>query len=208
MNRHPCYFFVMTSHRSSAETGDPVVELGENLAENLRYLRARRHMTQARLAKLCGVPRSTLANLETGAGNPTLAVLGRLAAALQISITELLSAPVAMGRLYPSAVIPKQRRGSPRNAVIHKLLPDPLPGMEIDRMQIPRGTRLVGVPHRPGTREYLYCEKGTVTLTTAGERYELEAGDVLVFRGDLAHSYHNHGRGEAILLGVVTLAPG
>ena len=36
-----------------------------NLAKNLRYVRERRGLTQARVAKLAGVPRSTLALVET-----------------------------------------------------------------------------------------------------------------------------------------------
>lgn len=57
------------------------------------------------------VPRSTLANLETGSGKPTLSVLARVAGALQVSIEELFSAPRAMGRVIPAAEIPRVRRG-------------------------------------------------------------------------------------------------
>lgn len=183
------------------------VELAENLAGNLRYLRDRRSMTQQRLAELCGVPRSTLANLETGDGNPTLAVLGQLAAALQISISELLSPPNSMGRVYRRGELPSEMRGGPDKATILKLLPDAIPGMEIDRMEIPAGSRFTGVPHRPGTREYLYCEKGAVVLSAAGDSFELKAGDLCAFQGDQRHGYKNPGRVTAILISVVALAP-
>ena len=32
---------------------------------------------------------------------------------------------------------------------------------------------MAGVPHTPGTREYLTCERGAVELAVAGERYRL-----------------------------------
>ncbi len=59
-------------------------QLGRNLTHNLRYLRAQRSMTQARLAELADVPRSTLATIEAGDGNPTLSVLAKLSLALQV----------------------------------------------------------------------------------------------------------------------------
>jgi mannose-6-phosphate isomerase-like protein (cupin superfamily) len=48
-----------------------------------------------------------------------------------------------------------------------------------------------GTPHLPGTREFFTCLAGKVTLMVAGERYELAAGDVLAFPGNLPHSYQN-----------------
>ena len=60
-------------------------------------------------------------------------------------------------------------------------------------MELPPGARMAGVPHTPGTREYLTCERGTVELAVAGERYRLDEGDVVSFRGDQRHGYHNPG---------------
>ena len=65
---------------SGMGTLQPIETLAGYLADNLREYRKRRSLTQAQLAKLCEVPRSTVANIETGGGNPTLAVLIRLAA--------------------------------------------------------------------------------------------------------------------------------
>ena len=67
--------------------------------------------------------------------------------------------------------------------------------------------RIVGVPHRPGTHEYLFCEEGRLSVVVTGERFDLSAGDVAAFPGDQAHSYHNKGDGLAIGFSVVTLAP-
>jgi transcriptional regulator with XRE-family HTH domain len=182
-------------------------ELSRNLAENLRYLRGRRQLTQHQLARLADVPRSTLAGVEAGGGNPTLAVLAGLSAALGVSISELLSPPSTMGRVYKAADLPEHQRGGPVRATIRKLLPDPIPGAEIDRMEIPAGTRVEGVPHRPGTREYMLCEEGTVVLSTGGERLEVGTGDVCAFEGDQRHRYENPGPGPAVVISVVVLSP-
>lgn len=185
----------------------PDVRPAAHLAANLRYVRERRALTQAALARLCGLPRSTVAQAETGSGNPTLAVLSRLGAALQLSIEELLSPPHAACQLFPRGTLPVAVRGRDGLARVHKILPDPIPGMEIDRLELRPGARMNGVPHRPGTREYLSCERGRLTLWAAGERFDLSPGDVAAFHGDQPHSYQNLGDSPAVGFSVVTLAP-
>jgi len=181
--------------------------LAANLAANIRYVRERRGLTQAALARLCGLPRSTVAQTETGSGNPTLAVLSRMAAALQLSIEELLSRPHAACQLFPKGTLPATDRGRDGLARVQKILPDPIPGMEIDRLELKPGARMTGVPHRPGTREYLACERGKLTLWAAGEQFDLSPGDVAAFHGDQPHSYQNRGDVVAVGFSVVTLSP-
>ncbi|MEO8183881.1 MAG: XRE family transcriptional regulator [Deltaproteobacteria bacterium] len=179
-------------------------DLADRLARNIRTLREARSATQAELAKLAGLPRATWGNLESGAGNPTLQVLYRVAQALQVSLEELLAAPRASARHYPAVTLISKQRGSVN---VRKLLPDPLPGMEFDRMELPPGSRLVGIPHTAGTREYLVCESGELLLVASGERYRLEPGDVVVFRGDQRHSYENSGKKTAVGYSAVLLTP-
>jgi XRE family transcriptional regulator, regulator of sulfur utilization len=176
----------------------------DHLADNLRLLREGRGLTQAQVARLAGVPRATWGHLESGAGNPTLTVLVRVADALQISLDELLAAPRGQGRFFAAADLPVKRRGL---VGIRKLLPEPLAGFEIDRMELPVGAAMSGIPHTPGTREYLTCETGAVELSESGRVWRLEPGDVVVFRGDQKHGYRNPGRVAAVAYSVVALAP-
>jgi transcriptional regulator with XRE-family HTH domain len=185
---------------------DALPLLTANLAANLRFVRERRGLTQSQLAKLSGVPRSTVANIETGSSNPTLAVLARLARALQLSLEELLSAPRARCQLFPHGSLPVETRGRGK-ARVHKLLPHPIPGMEIDRLELGPREKFAGVPHRPGTQEYLTCETGRITLWVAGQRFDLAPGDVATFPGDQRHSYQNESDAVAIGFSVVALAP-
>jgi quercetin dioxygenase-like cupin family protein len=108
--------------------------------------------------------------------------------ALGISLEELLRPPRAACVLHPRETLETVRRGT---VSIRHLLPDPIPGTMIDRMELPPGGKLTGVPHTPGTREYLTVERGTIVLAAAGERFTLREGDVLAFRGDQRHSYAN-----------------
>ena len=66
---------------------------------------------------------------------------------------------------------------------------------------------MTGIPHTPGTREYLTCESGQIQLVASGESFVLDPGDVVVFRGDQKHSYHNPVLDPAVAYSVVALAP-
>ena len=179
-------------------------ELSGRLGRNVRQLRQARGLTQEQMAKLSSLPRATWSNLESGAANPTLAVLHAVAVALQVSLEELVSAPRADVKRYAKGTLPSRKRGE---VLVSSLLPDQVPGMLIERIEIPPGARLVGVPHTPGTREYLTCETGVMDLVASGETFRLEPGDVVVFRGDQRHSYAGVGRGRAVGYSVVILAP-
>ncbi|MCB9759398.1 MAG: helix-turn-helix domain-containing protein [Alphaproteobacteria bacterium] len=161
-------------------------DTSSNLARNVRQLRELRGFTQAQVAKLSGVPRPTIANLESGEANPTLSVLVRVASALQVSIEELISPPRASVRRYRPCDLPVRVRNG---VEVRQLLPDPIPGLDIERMALPAQGRMSGVPHTAGTREYLTCERGRVRLSAAGETFDLDPGDVVVFRGDQRHGY-------------------
>ncbi len=177
--------------------------LAARFGRNVKQLREARGATQAQMAKLAGVPRATWANLESGAANPTLAVIDRVATALQVTLEELVAVPRASARRYLRAELPIRQRG---DVSVRKLLPDPIPGMEIDRFELPPGARMTGVPHTPGTREYLTCESGQITLVASGERFDLGPGDLVAFHGDQRHSYANPGTKAAVAYSVVVLA--
>lgn len=173
-----------------------------NLANNMRQLREARGITQQQMAKRAGLPRPTWANLESGAANPTLAVLVRVARAFRITVEELIAPPRATAKHFRASELPTRRRGE---VWVKKLLPDVIAGFQLERMELaPRG-QMTGTPHTPGTREYLTCETGVIELVASGVSYRLEPGDVVVFRGDQKHSYHNPGRGKAVAFSVVAL---
>src|SRR5262249_26316874 len=117
-----------------AESHSVVMELAERVAKNLRQLRGARGFTQAQAAAAAGVPRATWAHLESGAANPTLSVIHKAAGALGVSIEELIAAPRAAVELFTAGRLAERTRGAAR---IRQLLPDPIPGMSIERIELP-----------------------------------------------------------------------
>jgi transcriptional regulator with XRE-family HTH domain len=66
------------------------VDVRERLAKNLRRLRKQRELSQEAFADHAGIHRTYVSDLERGARNPTITVVSRLAASLEVSIGELL----------------------------------------------------------------------------------------------------------------------
>ena len=133
-------------------------------------------------------------------------MLSKAAAALQVSIEELVGAPRTEVQHFQAGDIQEQRR---QGAQIRPLIPEALSGLEISRLKLEPNGRMIGVPHTPGTREYLTCESGRIELVAGGERWTLSKGDMLVFRGDQRHSYHNpDARQYAVAISVVCFAGG
>ncbi|HEX5419719.1 MAG TPA: helix-turn-helix domain-containing protein [Gammaproteobacteria bacterium] len=168
---------------------DKPEQSSENLARNLISLRRVRRMTQEGLAAAAGLPRSTISNLESGQGNPSLAVLAKVAAALGTPLDELLSAPRVKVRKWKASEIAFKRRG--RGVTTRSLVPEPVPDEMIEIMELEPGAALGGTPHLPGTREFFSCLEGRVTIFVAGESYEVRGGEVLGFPGSSPHSYRN-----------------
>ena len=178
-------------------------DLPQRLGRNVKQLREARGKTQQAISKIAGIPRATWAHLESGDANPTLSVLHRVAGARGVSLEELIAIPRAACTFYPRAEVRVLKRGP---VSIRKLLPDPIAGMEMDRLELPPKSRMVGIPHTPGTREYLTCESGEIVLVAAGETWRLSEGDVIAFRGDQRHSYANPSDSISVAYSVVVLA--
>src|SRR5438874_12096689 len=92
-----------------------------HVADNVRTLREARGLSQQQIAKIAGIPRATWTHLESGGANPTLAVLVKVANALQIRLDELLAAPRLPARHLVAADLPTRQRGQ---VAIPKLLPE------------------------------------------------------------------------------------
>jgi len=179
----------MSDPSSTTEGVPDERQAAAHLARNLASLRHTRSLTQDALAKAAAVPRSTIANLESGAGNPSLVVLVKVAAALGVPIDELLASPRAMVRRWPASEVATRQKG--RGVSIRELVPEPVPDEMMEVMDFEPGAVMGGTPHLPGTREFFTCLDGRVNLMVAGTRYELAEGDVLAFPGNQPHSYQN-----------------
>ena len=161
------------------------------------------------LAERSGVSAPMLSQVERGETSPTLQVAARIAAGLELRLSQLL-------RLDEDGAVDDRARGERRKGPgrakghSYEILTPPLPGQraELSRHTLAAGA-VTGGPgdppmHEPGSRETALVESGTVALEIDGARHELQAGDCVTFDADLPHHFENPGPEEAVLLAVVS----
>ena len=176
------------------------------LAHNIEKLRTSKNLSQLQLARQANIPRSTLTNIESGVGNPSLNNLVKISSALGVSIEELLSRPRTDCQLIKSADIPILNRSQGR-AQLHKLLPDKIKGIEMDRMVLEPEAIMGGHPHLDGTKEYLTVIQGEIMVHVAGDSFIVKQHDVLAFPGNQPHSYRNTKKTSSIAISMVIPVP-
>ena len=73
------------------EVRKPSKGITDVLANNLRRFRHDRHLSQEKLAELCGLHRTYVGSVERGERNVTLSTLEIFATVLEIGVPELLT---------------------------------------------------------------------------------------------------------------------
>jgi XRE family transcriptional regulator, regulator of sulfur utilization len=183
------------------------MEAAIHIGPRVRALREAMDLSLRDLAERSGVSAPMLSQVERGETSPTLQVASRIAAGLELRLSQLL-------RLDEQGVVSivragERRRGGGGAHTIEVLTP-PLPGQraELSRHVLAAGakTGAKGDPpmHEPGSREIALVEAGTLVLHVDGATHALSAGDTVVFDADLPHHFENPGPGEAALLAVVS----
>ncbi len=178
------------------------------LGSRVRALREAGGLSLRDLAERSGVSAPMLSQVERGETSPTLQVAGRIAAGLELRLSQLL-------RLDEDGAVSVVRRGERRQGPrrrghAYEILTPPLPGQraEVSSHTLAPGgvTGGPGDPpmHEPGSRETALVQTGAVELHCDGRRYELLAGDSVTFDADLPHHFENHGTDPAVLLAVLS----
>ena len=81
--------------------------INEVVAENLKHLRTEKKLSLDSVAKLSGVSKSMLGQIERGDVNPTISTVWKIANGLKISFTDLMHrAEAAMERIDIKEVQP------------------------------------------------------------------------------------------------------
>lgn len=183
------------------------VDIAAVVGDNLRRLRTRNGLSLERLAKASGVSRAMLGQVELGQSTPTIAVLWKIARALNVPFSAFLAAPgegglrvlrghrskwltSANGRFSCRALFPLDQ---PRREEFYEIR---LAAQSIEEADA----------HAPGTTENLVVAKGVLEILVGADWQRLETGDAVHFVADIPHTYRNPGLGEAVAFLVMAYA--
>jgi transcriptional regulator with XRE-family HTH domain len=170
----------------AGQRGDDIVAL---VSLSLRRERARAGVSLTELARRAGIAKSTLSQLESGAGNPSLETLWALGTALGIPLSRLIDPPrggVQVIRAGEGVVMHAER--DPYEAAMLASCP-PGARRDIYRVVARPGAVHLAQAHTPGTMEHLILGAGRAVAGPEGEAVELGPGDYLRYPGDIPHVF-------------------
>jgi len=176
------------------------------IGTRVRALREAMDLSLRDLAERSGVSAPMLSQVERGETSPTLAVAAKIAAGLDLTLSQLLRLDegehVAVSRAG-------ERRRYERGGHRFEELTPPLPGQRADvSLHTLKPGATTGGPddppmHEPGSRETAVILEGGLSLFIEGVRHELSAGDSVTFDADLPHHFENDGEEPTRFLAVI-----
>jgi transcriptional regulator with XRE-family HTH domain len=178
------------------------------IGRNVRALRQQRRMTIDALAAAAGVSRGTVIQIETARGNPSIATLAGLAAALRVGVASLVD-----GDAEPRVVLRRASEAAPLwsstagSTAIFRIGTDPPDVVELWDWTLQPGDGFDGEAHPMGTQEVLSVLSGRLGLRVGATEQHLDAGDTVLFQAHAPHRYSGEGDGPVRFV-MVVLQPG
>ena len=161
-------------------------DIHDRLATSLRAARKARGLSLDAAAKLSGVSRSMVSQIERGESSPTVATLWALTQALQLDFAGLLEGRPAPGiAVTRASSAPVIDRGGVKIRILSA--PESVGIHEVYELAFLAGSRLTSDAHGPGCREHLTVLEGRLSVTSGEAAEALGPGDVARYPADRAH---------------------
>ncbi len=180
-----------------AETPDPH---SPPLGQMIRQERTRQGMTLDDLARLSGVSKGMLSQIEQSKTNPTVTVLLRIASGLRVEPMRLLPTHPSAPRVWRTIRGNDERHRFPANegCMIRTLSPlDLEKQIELYELTFQPGGSLISEAHYQGTEEVLTVVSGKLGVRSGEKEAELRKGDSQHYAADVPHAIANLGQSVA-----------
>jgi transcriptional regulator with XRE-family HTH domain len=161
----------------------------EVIAASLRRERRRSGLSLTEVARQAGIAKSTLSQLESGSGNPSVETLWALCVALDMPFSRLLDSP------RPSTQVIRAGDGptffASQSSYLATMLSACPPGARRDLFRIVAepGPPKASQPHLPGAVEHVVMSTGRALVGITDSPEELGPGDYIVYAGDEPHIF-------------------
>ncbi len=167
----------------------PAFDLVKLIAAAIRRERENAGLSLTELARRAGIAKSTLSQLESGAGNPSVETLWALGVALGVPFSRLVEPP------RPAVRVIRRDEGpatvSDRSDYVATLLAScpPRARRDLYRICAQPGEPRISEPHMPGTTEHLVIGTGRALAGPVADPVDLGPGDYVSYPGDAPHVF-------------------
>ncbi len=176
-------------------------DIHDRLAASLKAARRSKGLSLDAVAKLSGVSRSMVSQIERGESSPTVATLWNLTQALQVDFAGLLEGREAPGIEVIRAGAAPTIAGRGTGVRIRILsAPEAAGEHEVYDLSFAAGGALVSEPHSPGCREHLTVIEGHLSVRSGEDESDLGPGDTARYAADRPHEIRAEGAARALLI--------
>jgi XRE family transcriptional regulator, regulator of sulfur utilization len=165
--------------------------MNETVAANIRRLREEKKLSMDELARLSGVSKSMLSQIEHSEGNPTLSTLCKIANGMNVPFDALTVRSkqdfeiIRLTDLQPFT----EDNGKARN---YSVFPDAENRrFSIYYLEVESGAFWNAEPHLRGTVEFITVVSGRLEMTASGQINYVDKGESIQIKTDMPHSYKN-----------------
>lgn len=177
------------------------MELNRAVADNIKRIRKSKKLSMERLAEQSGVSRSMLGQIERGEANPSVAILGKLAAALKVPAQVLMeNDDFEALTLYREVDTKPQRLDAGKVVLRPNFFYDDVTRLESFFLDLYISAHYAPEPSVPGCVCYATVLSGSVSLQTEGKTFRLIERDALRLAADLPYQFENMTNSTARLL--------
>jgi len=174
------------------------------LGGNVRSTRIIKGLKLRDLADRAGCSESLLSKIENGRASPSVTMLHRIAASLDVTVPALFAARAAGDGMVGRSGERPSTRIDGKGSRLERLVPTGAGhSLEGNLHILAPGAGSAGTLAHDG-EEVGFVLTGQLELVVDGETHRLQAGDSFVFRSELPHSYRNPGRTETRVVWVST----
>jgi transcriptional regulator with XRE-family HTH domain len=189
----------------STDSGADAQAISAALAIRLKQHRKQQKLSLDELSRRAGVSKGMLVEIEKGNANPSIAILCKLAAALGISVADIVNVastpPIHVIEQQDIPVLWTGPAGGSARLLAGSSGPDMV---ELWRWEMHPGEVFASPGHSHGTVELFHVEQGELQLCVEDTVSTIVAGHAAVARTDAPHHYANHGDG--LLIFTMTVA--
>ena len=169
------------------------------VARNIKRLREENKLSMEELARLSGVSKSMLAQIERGDGNPTLSTLWKISNGMKVPFDALTVRRDSLYEIVRTSDIQPllEDSGKVKN---YSIFPDDgNRRFAVYYLELEKGSYWEAEPHLTGTTEFITVFEGNIDIYADSQKSTVEKGESIRFRADTIHSYRNTGNGTAII---------
>jgi len=199
--RNPCTLTPTQRHGHLSAMTDETDAILSLLPARLKEARREQGLSLDAVAKLSGVSRSMVSQIERGESSPTIATLWNLTKALQVDFAGLLEQQGSASIEVLRAVDVPQIEARGTGCTIRILSAPEDAGMhEVYELRFAEDGVLDSQAHRRGAREHLTVIEGAVDVVSGDSAERISAGDTARYAADVAHRISAVGAARAFLI--------